>query len=76
VVGAVLLGHALVDRAVLVYQVVGAGDALRVAESDGAGPTSPWDEIDTLVLEFPGNGYRRVGKALQRDGWTVNHERV
>lgn len=28
------------------------------------------------MLEFPGYGYRRVCKALQRDGWAVNHKRV
>lgn len=32
--------------------------------------------IETIVLEFPGYGYRRVSKALQRDGWGVNHKRV
>lgn len=32
--------------------------------------------IERLVLDFPGYGYRRVTKALQRDGWTVNHKRV
>ena len=32
--------------------------------------------IAELVLAFPGYGYRRVTKALQRDGWTVNHKRV
>ena len=34
------------------------------------------DAIERLVLEFPGYGYRRVTKALQRDGWVVNHKRV
>jgi putative transposase len=34
------------------------------------------DAIEDLVLEFPGYGYRRVTKALQRDGWEVNHKRV
>jgi putative transposase len=34
------------------------------------------DAIERLVLEFPGYGYRRVTKALQRDGWAVNHKRV
>lgn len=34
------------------------------------------DAIERLVLEFPGYGYRRVTKALQRDGWTINHKRV
>jgi transposase InsO family protein len=32
--------------------------------------------IEELVLEFPGYGYRRVTKQLQRDGWVVNHKRV
>jgi putative transposase len=34
------------------------------------------DAIEQVVLEFPGYGYRRVTKALQRDGWIVNHKRV
>jgi putative transposase len=34
------------------------------------------DEIEQLILEFPGYGYRRVTKALQRVGWKVNHKRV
>jgi len=34
------------------------------------------DAIERIVLEFPGYGYRRVTKALQRQGWTVNHKRV
>jgi transposase InsO family protein len=34
------------------------------------------DAIERIVLEFPGYGYRRVTKALQRDGWTINHTRV
>jgi transposase InsO family protein len=32
--------------------------------------------IEEIVLEFPGYGYRRVTKALQREGWRVNHKRV
>jgi len=32
--------------------------------------------IEEIVLAFPGYGYRRVTKHLQRDGWTVNHKRV
>jgi len=32
--------------------------------------------IEQIVLEFPGYGYRRVTKQLQRNGWTVNHKRV
>jgi transposase InsO family protein len=34
------------------------------------------DAIERIILEFPGYGYRRVTKALQREGWTVNHKRV
>ncbi len=32
--------------------------------------------IERIVLEFPGYGYRRVTKTLQRGGWTANHKRV
>ena len=32
--------------------------------------------IEAITLDFPGYGYRRVTKQLQRDGWTVNHKRV
>ena len=48
-------------------------------------PTSPTrserdvvlrDAIERIVLEFPGYGYRRVTKALVRQGWVVNHKRV
>ncbi|GAC1469530.1 MAG: IS3 family transposase [Gemmatimonadaceae bacterium] len=34
------------------------------------------DAIERLVLTFPGYGYRRVTRQLQRDGWDVNHKRV
>ena len=34
------------------------------------------DAIERLVLDFPGYGYRRVTKALEREGWAVNHKRV
>jgi putative transposase len=32
--------------------------------------------IEELVLQFPGYGYRRGTKQLQREGWHVNHKRV
>jgi putative transposase len=32
--------------------------------------------IEAITLDYPGYGYRRVTKQLQRDGWTVNHKRV
>jgi putative transposase len=31
------------------------------------------DAIERIVLEFPGYGYRRVTKTLQRAGWAINH---
>lgn len=34
------------------------------------------DRIEAIVLEFPGYGYRRVTKQLEREGWCVNHKRV
>jgi putative transposase len=32
--------------------------------------------IEQVVLAFPGYGYPRVTRQLQRDGWSVNHKRV
>ena len=32
--------------------------------------------IEAITLQFPGYGYRRVTKQLQRADWTVNHKRV
>lgn len=34
------------------------------------------DAIEQIILEFPGYGYRRVTRALQRADWLVNHKRV
>jgi len=34
------------------------------------------DAVEEIALEFPGYGYRRVTKALARDGMVVNHKRV
>lgn len=34
------------------------------------------DRIEQLVCEFPGYGYRRVAKQLQREGYQVNHKKV
>jgi len=41
-----------------------------------AGDVALRGAIEALVLAFPGYGYRRVSKQLQRDGWVVNHKRV
>jgi len=32
--------------------------------------------IEQICLDFPGYGYRRVTKQLQREGWMVNHKKV
>ncbi len=34
------------------------------------------DAIERIVLEFPGYGYRRVTRTLQREAWDINHKRV
>ena len=34
------------------------------------------DRIEQLVCQFPGYGYRRVTKQLQREGMQVNHKKV
>ncbi len=34
------------------------------------------DAVERIVLAFPGYGYRRVTRALAREGWPVNHKRV
>jgi putative transposase len=34
------------------------------------------DVIEQIVLDFPGYGYRRVTRQLERDGWAINHKRV
>ena len=53
--------------------------ARRSAEGNLAGESEQValrDAIETLILEFPGYGYRRVTAALKRAGWQVNHKRV
>ena len=34
------------------------------------------DRIETICLEFPRYGYRRVTAQLQRDRWRINHKKV
>lgn len=46
------------------------------AEEVAARDVALRDAIERIVLEFPGYGYRRVTRALLRDGWQVNHKRV
>ncbi len=58
---------------------VGAGRSWWYARPSGEAieerDTALRDAIERIVLEFPGYGYRRVTKTLQRDGWEVNHKR-
>jgi putative transposase len=51
------------------YRPAGAGEPGREATAVG-------DRIEAIVLEFPGYGYRRVTKQLEREGFGVNHKRV
>ena len=46
------------------------------AEAQAARDVALRDAIERIILEFPGYGYRRVTRALHREGWTVNHKRV
>src|SRR5215212_8183539 len=46
------------------------------AAERAARDTALRDASERVVLEFPGYGYRRVTRALQREGWDVNHKRV
>ncbi len=46
------------------------------ADELAARDTAVRDAIEQIVLAFPGYGYRRVAKTLQRDGWEINHKRV
>jgi putative transposase len=48
--------------------------AARLGQEDDE--TALREAIERIVLDFPGYGYRRVTKALARDGWLVNHKRV
>ena len=34
------------------------------------------DRMESICLEFPRYGYRRVTHQLQREGWRVNHKKV
>jgi putative transposase len=45
-------------------------------QSEDSAETALRDAVERVVLAFPGYGYRRLTKALQREGWTVNHKHV
>src|SRR4029078_11777897 len=46
------------------------------AEERPARDTALREAIERGVLACPGYGYRRVAKALQREGWAVNRKRA
>lgn len=46
------------------------------ADASAERDTAVRDAIERIVLAFPGYGYRRVTKALQREAWDINHKRV
>lgn len=61
-------------------QVAGVARSWYLARA-ATGPRTERDTalraaIEQIVLDFPGYGYRRVTKQLQREGWRVNHKRV
>lgn len=61
-------------------QLFGVNRAWYYASKQGVGEDEEETKlravIEEKVLEFPGYGYRRVTKALEREGWKVNHKRV
>jgi len=66
------------------YSIARLCDLLNVSRSwyyerdDQAAPEdiALRDEIERIILEFSGYGYRRVTRELARRGWLVNHKRV
>lgn len=61
-----------------ICRVLGVSRSWYYAPSlrDEGTDTALRDAIEEIILAFPGYGYRRVTKALQRDGWDINHKRV
>jgi putative transposase len=61
-------------------QLVGMTRATYYRPPGGGEPgceaTAVRERIEAIVLEFPGYGYRRVTKQLEREGWCINHKRV
>jgi putative transposase len=57
---------------------VNRGSYYRIREGPppAAGDVALREAIESVVLAFPGYGYRRVTKCLQREGGRVNHKRV
>jgi putative transposase len=62
---------------------MGRGSFYRQGAGEGCSPHEPQGEeaallvaMERIVLEFPGYGYPRVTRQLQREGFCVNHKRV
>jgi transposase InsO family protein len=62
---------------------LGRGSYYRQKATPDGAPQEPGREeaalrtaIEQVVLAFPGYGYPRVTRQLQRDGWAVNHKRI
>jgi len=55
---------------------VGAGRTWWYTRPSAERDTTLRDAIERIVLDFPGYGYRRVTKTLQREAWDINHKRV
>jgi putative transposase len=45
-------------------------------KASAPGDAAVTHSIESICLEFPGYGYRRVTKQLQHDGTVINHKRV
>jgi putative transposase len=52
------------------------GQRSRSADAPGPEEEAVRAAIEQVVLSFPGYGYPRVTRQLQRDGFAVNHKRV
>lgn len=77
-----LLAQLPLSQACAVLEV-GRGSYYRQKGEPCGSPAAPDPEalalraaIEQVVLAFPGYGYPRVTRQLQRDGWIVNHKRV
>jgi putative transposase len=59
-------------------ELLGVGRSWYYEHDDQADPQdiALRDEIERIILEFSGYGYRRVTHELSRRGWQVNHKRV
>jgi len=65
-----------VRRLCALFRVGRTGYYAHATATARTGDTALRAAIETIVLAFPGYGYRRVTAALHREGWLVNHKRV